>query len=51
MVAFLPLIGIYISVLFSPIGGETRYILPLFTTSTVLIPFAIGVLDNNYEKL
>ncbi len=51
MVAFLPLIGIYISVLFSPIGGETRYILPLFTTSTVLIPFAIGVLDNNYGKL
>lgn len=51
MVAFLPLIGIYISVLFSPIGGETRYILPLFTTSTVLIPFAIGVLDNNYDKL
>ncbi len=51
MVAFLPLFGIYISVLFSPIGGETRYILPLFTTSTVLIPFAIGVLDNNYEKL
>ena len=50
MVAFLPLISIYISVLFSPVAGETRYILPLFTTATVLIPFSIGVLGKSVEE-
>ena len=46
ILAFMPIVGIYITALLSPVGGAIRYSLPLFTTAIILFVLSLGYITK-----
>ena len=49
LIVFMPLLGIYLSCIVSPVGGEIRYFLPVYIGVLIGLPYATYA-PNNKEN-
>ena len=49
LIVFMPLLGIYLSCIVSPVGGEIRYFLPVYIGVLIGLPYATYA-ENNKEN-
>ena len=51
LIVFKPLLGIYLSCIVSPVGGEIRYFLPVYIGVLIGLPYATYAPNNKENKL
>ena len=51
LIVFMPLLGIYLSCIVSPVGGEIRYFLPVYIGLLIGLPYATYAPNNKENKL